>query len=259
MSIKYQVENGVAVLEFARPEKRNALTQEMYAALIRGLEAAEADESVGAIVITGQPGIFTAGNDLADFVEAPPEGEDIPARGFMSVLWQVEKPVVAAVTGPAVGVGATLLLHCDLVFIAEGATLSMPFVRLGLVPEFGSSLLLAQRIGYVKAAAALLLCDPIPADEAVRLGLANAALPAEEVLPHAVAQAARFNGLPPDGVRASKRLMRRVEAQLVEETIAAEFHVFNARLGGPEAREAVAAFFEKRAPDFRRARAEDGR
>lgn len=254
MTIVYQVNDGVAVLEIARPEKRNALTQPMYAALVEGLEAAAADDAVSAIVITGQPGIFTAGNDLADFATAPPAGVDIPARGFMTALIRADKPVVAAVTGPAVGIGVTLLLHCDLVFLAAGATLSMPFVSLGLVPEFASSLLLAQRIGHVRAAAALLLGDPITADEAVRLGLANAVLPGEKLLAHACAQAARFNTLPPEGVRASKRLMKRAQARLVEETVAEEFRVFYARLGGPEAREAVAAFFEKRAPDFARVR-----
>jgi enoyl-CoA hydratase/carnithine racemase len=254
MTIRYSVENGVALLEIARPEKRNALTQPMYAALAEGLESAGADDAVNAIVITGQPGIFTAGNDLADFVAAPPVGVDIPARGFMTALMRVDKPVVAAVTGPAVGIGVTLLLHCDLVFLAAGATLSMPFVSLGLVPEFASSLLLAQRIGHARAAAALLLGDPITADEAVRLGLANAVLPAGEVLAHACAQAARFNALPPEGVQASKRLMKRAQARLVEEAIAEEFKVFYGRLGGPEAREAVVAFFEKRAPDFARVR-----
>jgi len=256
MTIRYSVKNGVALLEMARPEKRNALTQPMYAALAEGLESAGADDSVNAIVIAGQPGIFTAGNDLADFAEAPPAGVDIPARGFMTALTRVEKPVIAAVTGPAIGIGVTLLLHCDLVFLAAGATLSMPFVSLGLVPEFGSSLLLAQRIGHARAAAALLLGDPITADEAVRLGLANAVLPGEKVLAHACAQAARFNALPPEGVRASKRLMKRAQARLVEETIAEEFKVFYARLGGPEAREAVVAFFEKRAPDFARIRSQ---
>jgi len=254
MTIRYSVENGVALLEIARPEKRNALTQPMYAALVAGLDAAAVNDSVNAIVVTGQPGIFTAGNDLADFVAAPPAGVDIPARGFMTALMQVDKPVVAAVTGPAIGIGVTLLLHCDLVFLAAGATLSMPFVSLGLVPEFASSLLLAQRIGHARAAAALLLGDPITADEAVRLGLANAVLPAGEVLAHACAQAARFNALPPEGVQASKRLMKRAQARLVEETIAEEFKVFYGRLGGPEAREAVVAFFEKRAPDFARVR-----
>lgn len=254
MTIRYSVENGLALLEIARPEKRNALTQPMYAALAEGLGSADADDAVNAIVITGQPGIFTAGNDLADFVAAPPAGVDIPARGFMTALTRVDKPVIAAVTGPAIGIGVTLLLHCDLVFLAAGATLSMPFVSLGLVPEFASSLLLAQRIGHARAAAALLLGDSITADEAVRLGLANAVLPEDEVLAHACAQAARFSALPPEGVRASKRLMKRAQARLVEETIAEEFRVFYGRLGGPEAREAVVAFFEKRAPDFARVR-----
>lgn len=254
MTIRYSVENGVALLEMARPEKRNALTQAMYAELANGLGSAMADETVRAIVIAGQPGIFTAGNELGDFVNAPPAGVDFPAFRFMKALLQVDKPVIAAVTGPAIGIGATMLLHCDLVYIAAGATLSMPFVNLGLVPEFASSLLLPLRLGHVRAAQKLLLGEPIPADEAVRLGLANAVLPADQVLAHARAEAERFNALPQEGVRASKRLMKRAQARLVEETIAEEFKVFGARLGSAEVREAVAAFFEKRAPDFTRVR-----
>ena len=252
MTTRYHVDNGVATLEMARPEKRNALTQEMYAGLADGLASAAADEAVRAVIITGQPGIFTAGNELADFVHAPPAGTDLPAFRFMKALAQADKPVIAAVTGPAVGIGVTMLLHCD--FVAAGATLSMPFVNLGLVPEFASSLLLPQRLGHVRAAEKLLLGEPMTADEAVHLGLANAVLPADQLLSHARAEAERFNGLPPDGVRASKRLMKQAQARLVEETIARELEVFGSRLGSAEVREAVTAFFEKRAPDFARGR-----
>lgn len=252
MTIRYHVNKGVALLEIARPEKRNALSQDMYAALAEGLESAEADPSVRAIVIAGQPGIFTAGNELADFLQPLPAGQDIAARRFMTALTRVDKPVIAAVTGPAVGIGVTLLLHCDLVYAAAGATLSMPFVKLGLVPEFASSLLLPLRLGHARAAEKLLLGESIPADEAVRLGLANAVLPADQVLAHALAEAERFNALPPQGVQASKRLMKRAQARLIEETIATELEVFGSRLGGPDVREAITAFFEKRAPDFTR-------
>ncbi len=254
MTTRYHVNHGVATLEMARPEKRNALTQEMYAGLADGLESAAADEAVRAIIITGQPGIFTAGNELADFAKPLPAGAEFPARRFMRALAQADKPVIAAVTGPAVGIGVTMLLHCDLVYVAAGATLSMPFVSLGLVPEFASSLLLPQRLGHVRAAGKLLLGEPMTADEAVHLGLANAVLPADQVLAHARAEAERFNGLPPDGVRASKRLMKRAQAKLIEETIAGELEVFGSRLGSAEVREAVTAFFEKRAPDFARVR-----
>jgi len=250
MTTRYHVNNGVATLEMARPEKRNALTQEMYAGLADGLESAADDEVVRAVIITGQPGIFTAGNELADFVNPLPAGVEFPARRFMKMLAQADKPVIAAVTGPAVGIGVTMLLHCDLVYVAAGATLSMPFVSLGLVPEFASSLLLPQRLGHVRAAEKLLLGEPMTADEAVHLGLANAVLPADQLLPHARAEAERFNGLPPDGVRASKRLIKHAQARLVEETIARELEVFGSRLGSAEVREAVSAFFEKRAPDF---------
>ena len=254
MSVRYRVDNGIAVLEMARPEKRNALTQEMYGQLADGLDSAMADAAVRAIIITGQPGIFTAGNELADFVNGPQAGADLPAFRFMRAMQHADKPVIAAVTGPAVGIGVTLLLHCDLVYMAAGATLSMPFVNLGLVPEFASSLLLPQRLGHVRAAEKLLLGEPIAANEALRLGLVNAVLPEAEVLPTARAVAERFNELPPDGVRASKRLMKRAQAKLIEQTIAEELAVFGSRLGSAEVREAVTAFFEKRAPDFKRAR-----
>lgn len=254
MTVAYHVKNGVAVLEMARPEKRNALTQEMYARLAERLDAAGADPAVQAIVITGQAGIFTAGNEVTEFLQALPAGQDIAARRFMTALTAVDKPVLAAVTGPAVGIGVTMLLHCDLVYVAAGATLSMPFVKLGLVPEFASSLLLPLRLGHARAAEKLLLGEPMSAEEAVRLGLANAVLPPNQVLAHARAEAERFNELPPEGVRASKRLMKQAQARLIEQTIAAELEVFGSRLGGPDVREAITAFFEKRAPDFRRAR-----
>lgn len=254
MTTRYHVNNGVAVLEMARPEKKNALTQEMYAGLAAGLESAAADDSVRAIIITGQPGIFTAGNELADFASALPPGTDLPAFRFMKALVQADKPVIAAVSGPAVGIGVTMLLHCDLVYVAAGATLSMPFVNLGLVPEFASSLLLPLRMGHARAAEKLLLGEPMSADEAVSLGLANAVLPADQLQAHARAEAERFNALPPESVRASKRLMKRAQRTLIDETIAEELKVFGSRLGNAEVREALAAFFEKRAPDFSRAR-----
>lgn len=254
MTVRYHVDQGVATLELARPEKKNALTLAMYAALADHLGAAAADDSVRAILITGQPGIFTAGNDLHDFLQSAGLTPDSPPIRFMLALARAEKPVVAAVTGAAVGIGVTLLLHCDLVYLAEDARLTMPFVSLGLVPEFASSLLVPLWAGQARAAEKILLGLPFGAQEALAMGLASAVLPATEVLPHARAMAARFNALPPGAVRESKRLLKRAQARQVEEAILEEARSFSGRLGGPEVREAVAAFFEKRAPDFSRAR-----
>jgi enoyl-CoA hydratase/carnithine racemase len=250
MSIKTATLNGVATIEIARPEKKNALTRDMYQAMADALRAAQADATVRAVLITGQPGIFTSGNDLGDFMQRPPQGMDSPVYQFMQALEAFEKPVVAAVTGAAVGIGTTLLLHCDFVYVSDEARLAMPFVSLGLVPEFASSLLVPQLMGHVKAAEKLLLGDPFTGAEAVEVGLANAVLPANEVVNHARRVAERFNGLPPGAVRDSKKLMRTSQRELVARTIAAEGELFGQRLRSPEAQEAFQAFFQKRRPDF---------
>ena len=253
MTILYRVEEGVATLEFSRPERRNALNQAMYEQLVRALEKAAADDDVRAVLITGQPGVFTAGNELTEFLEHPDAlAADAPVIRFMLALARFGKPVVAAVTGPAVGIGVTLLLHCDLVYVAAGTRLAMPFVKLGLVPEFAASLLVPMRAGHVRAAEMLLLGTPISAEEAVQMGLANMAVPEEQVIDVALEAARRFNALPAGAVAETKRLMKRARACLVEEAIREEAQSFGARLGGPEVREAVAAFFEKREPDFAR-------
>jgi enoyl-CoA hydratase/carnithine racemase len=168
----------------------------------------------------------------------------------MRALADCGKPVVAAVTGAAIGIGTTMLLHCDLVYVSDEARLAMPFVSLGLVPEYASSLLFSQRIGHVKAVEHLLLGDPFTGQMAVDMGIANGVLPAGEVVNHARRMAERFNALPPGAVRESKALMRRGQKALVLETIAAEGEIFAKRLRSPEAMEAFRAFFEKRKPDF---------
>jgi len=250
MSIKTATLNGVATIEIARPEKKNALTAAMYEAMAEALRAANSEPKVRAVLITGQPGVFTSGNDLEDFMARPPRDADAPVFQFMQALLACEKPVVAAVTGAAIGIGTTLLAHCDLVYVADDARLAMPFVALGLVPEFGSSLVMPQLMGKAKASAKLLLGDPMTGDEAVELGLANAVLPAAEVLNHARRMAERFNGLPPSAVRASKKLMRGPGLAELQRVIAEEAELFGQRLRSPEAIEAFQAFFLKRAPDF---------
>lgn len=252
MTIKTATHDGVATIEIARPEKKNALTVAMYEAIAEALVAAQADAAVRAVLVTGQPGIFTSGNDLEDFMQRQSlDDEGSPLLRFMRALMGCEKPVVAAVTGAAIGIGTTMLLHCDLVYVSDEARLAMPFVGLGLVPEFASSLLVPRLMGHARAAEKLLLGDPFTGAEAVEWGLANAVLPASEVLPHARRVAQRFNALPPGAVRDTKKLMRQgLPPDAVAQAIRAEVEVFGQRLRSPEAQEAFSAFFQKRKPDF---------
>ena len=254
MSIKTATLNGVATIEIARPEKKNALTVAMYEAMRDALVAAKADNAVRAVLITGQPGIFTSGNDIEDFMTRAPgqgsEAMDSPVFQFMRALLDCDKPVVAAVTGAAIGIGTTMLLHCDFVYVGDEARLAMPFVALGLVPEFASSLVVPQLMGHRRAAEKLLLGDPFTPEQAVECGIANAVLPTGEVVNHARRIAERFNQLPPGAVRQAKTLMRAPQIELTLKTIRSEGEIFAARLKSPEAMEAFQAFFQKRKPDF---------
>lgn len=250
MSIKTATVNGVLTIEIARPEKKNALTRAMYQGMADALVGANEDKSVRAVLIQGQPQIFTSGNDIEDFMASPPRDEDAPVFQFMRALLGCEKPVIAAVNGAAIGIGTTLLLHCDFVYVADDSRLAMPFVGLGLVPEFGSSLVVPRLMGHVKAAEKLLLGDPFTGAEAVECGIANAVLPAGEVVNQARRVAERFNNLAPSAVRESKRLMRAPQAEQLEAVIRQEAEIFGARLRSPEAMEAFQAFFQKRQPDF---------
>jgi enoyl-CoA hydratase/carnithine racemase len=250
VNIRAETLRGVRTLEIDRPEKKNALTFAMYDALTDLVKAAGVDPSIRAVLITGRPGIFTSGNDLQDFAEHPPSSDDSSVVRFMRALLACEKPVVAAVTGTAVGIGVTMLLHCDLVYVSEDARMSLPFVTLALVPEFAVSLLLPRLIGHVQAAERLLLGEPFTGAEAVAMGIANASLPAADVLPHARSMAERFNALPPDAVREAKRLMRAPMKESIANAIEAENTAFYQRLRSPEAKEAFEAFLQKRAPDF---------
>ena len=254
MSIKTAILNGVATIEIARPEKKNALTVAMYQAMTEALAAAKTDPAVRAVLITGQPGIFTSGNDIEDFMSRAPgqgsEAMDSPVFLFMRALLDCDKPVVAAVTGAAIGIGTTLLLHCDFVYVSDEARLAMPFVSLGLVPEFASSLVVPQLMGHRRAAEKLLLGDPFTPEQAVDCGIANAVLPAAEVVAHARRIAERFNQLPPGAVRQAKQLLRAPQQAEILKTIRSEGEIFATRLRSPEAIEAFQAFFQKRKPDF---------
>jgi enoyl-CoA hydratase/carnithine racemase len=250
MSIKTAVLNGVATIEIARPEKKNALTQAMYQAMADAINAAQADGTVRAVLITGQPGIFTSGNDIEDFMQRPPQGLDSPVFQFMKALVGSDKPVIAAVTGAAIGIGTTMLLHCDFVYVSDESRLAMPFVGLGLVPEFASSLVVPALMGPRRAAEKLLLGDPFTGEQAVECGIANAVLPASEVVNHARRVAERFNALPPGAVRDSKRLMHGRGREAIMAAVEEEAQIFGQRLRSPEAMEAFQAFFQKRQPDF---------
>jgi len=252
MSIRTATLNGVATIEIARPEKKNAITGAMYMQLAAAFDAAREDKAVRAVLLTGQPGIFTSGNDIDDFVKRPPSLAEAPSFAFMKALMGCDKPVIAAVTGAAIGIGTTMLLHCDFVFVSDEARLAMPFVSLGLVPEFASSLIVPRLMGNVRAAEKLLLGEPFTGADAVECGIANAVLPAAEVVRHARRIAERFNALPPGAVQETKRLLHRSRSALLIERIGVENQAFGARLQSPEAKEAFSAFFEKRKPDFSR-------
>ncbi len=250
MSIKTHIANGVFTIEIARPEKKNALTAAMYADMAAALVTAKAEQAVRAVIITGQPGIFTSGNDLEDFMNRPPQGMESPVFAFMRALIGCDKPVLVAVTGAAIGIGTTMLMHCDFVYAADTARFAMPFTSLGLVSEFASSMLVPQRVGHHKAAEMLLLGEPFSAADALEARIINGVLPESEVLAHTRRIAERFNALPPGAVRDTKKLMRRADTERVLDLIKTEGEVFGARLQSPEAKEAFSAFFEKRKPDF---------
>ncbi len=244
-----QIAGGVMTLTFNRPDKKNALTSEMYAALADGFAAAEADPAVRVILLTGAGGAFTAGNDLQDFLARPPVGDEAPVSRFLRALATATKPLVAAVSGVAVGVGTTMLLHCDLVYAGESARLSLPFTSLALVPEAGSSLLLPRLVGHQKAAELFMLGEPIDGRTAKEIGLVaevfnDAALP-DEVR----ARVAKLAAKAPEALRLTKQLMKAPKTSVAEQ-MAAEGAIFRERLHSAEAREAFTAFMEKRAPRF---------
>lgn len=252
MTIRARVQDAIACIELARPERKNAITAEMYGQLAEALAGAAGDDAVRAIVLHGAPTVFCAGNDIQDFLERPPLSEASTAVQFMNALAGQEKPVIAAVNGAAVGIGATLLMHCDLVYCADDAMFSMPFVSLGLCPEFASSLLVPLAAGYHKAAEKLLFGEPISAEEALEMGLVNRLLPPGEVLEYAMRQARRFRALAPVAVRETKRLLKAGWRVAVQQAMGRELETFRQLLVSPQSREALSAFLDRRKPDFAR-------
>lgn len=251
MEISTSKADGIFTIEFNRPEKKNAITAAMYQAMADGLKEAEADSEVRVIIFCGKPEIFTAGNDLEDFMKNPPKSNESPVYQFMYNLSHAVKPVVAVVSGAAVGIGTTMLLHCDLVYAADNAKFSMPFSQLGLCPEFSSSILLPQLAGYQRAAEKLMLGEPFLAEEAREMGLVNKVLPLGDLPAFAQAQAAKLAALPASSIRATKRLMKDNQTATIDAKMAEESKYFGEMLTAPEAREAFMAFFQKRKPDFK--------
>ncbi len=248
--IRLEKADGVLTLVMARPEKKNALTDGMYKTLADALEASNDDSDVRAIVIRAEGDMFTAGNDLGEFA-ATNAGGDIGPRNvgrFIHAIATAAKPVVAAVQGRAVGVGATMLLHCDLVVLADNALLSTPFVGLALVPEAASSLLLPARIGHARAFSMFALGEAVGAQDALAWGLANRVVPLDQLAATAENIARRLAGQPLGAVLATKRLMR--DAAEIVQHMNTEGAVFARQLASPEAKEAFTAFAERRAPDF---------
>jgi enoyl-CoA hydratase/carnithine racemase len=252
MDILTQVRDGVMAIEFNRPQKKNALTGEMYGLLNDALNMAEADDAVRAVLFHGKPDLFTAGNDLEDFVKRPPLGDDTPVFRFMRAVSQAKKPLVGAVTGPAVGIGTTLLLHCEIVIAGDNARFSLPFTQLGLVPEFASSYVLPWIAGYQRAAELLLLGEPFGPEKAREAGFVTRIVPAAEAIETGWEAARKLARLPAKSLRVTKALMKAGHAAAIEAQIATEGAHFQQMLTEPAAREAFSAFLEKRKPDFSR-------
>jgi enoyl-CoA hydratase/carnithine racemase len=243
-------ERGVTTVTLNRLDRKNSITAQMYGAMADALAAAAADAAVRVLVFQGHETVFSAGNDIGDFLNQPPATQDSPVFRFLRGLATFEKPLLAAVCGPAVGVGTTMLFHCDLVYAGDNAAFSMPFVNLGLCPEAASSLLVPRMLGYHRAAEALLLGEPFMAEAALEVGLVNRVVPPTEANGVAQAAAQKLAAKPLSSLIETKRLMKRGQQQTVLEQMAAEGEVFARLLAAPAAREAFGAFMEKRKPDF---------
>ena len=250
--ILIDVVDAVRRVQLNRPDKKNAITAAMYDRLATALRTSNDDAGTRVVLLTGAGDTFTAGNDVRDFLEHPPQAADSPAFRFMRAITSLEKPLVAAVHGAAIGIGTTMLFHCDLVYAAEGTRFQMPFVNLGLVPELGSSLTVPALVGHQRASALLLLGQPFDAQAACAMGLVNEVVKADELVDRAMAVAQALAVHPPTAVRLTKALLKRNAAQALDRTLGEEAALFVQRLVSPEAKEAFSAFLEKRKPDFSR-------
>jgi len=250
--ITQHLSDGVMTLTFDRRDRKNSITSAMYADLADALDGASTLDAVRVVVFQGHETVFSAGNDIADFLDSPPSGAGSPVYRFLTGIASFPKPLIAAVCGPAVGIGTTMLLHCDLVYAGDNAVFSLPFVDLGLCPEAAASLLLPQLLGYHRAAGALLLGEPITADAALAAGLVNRIVTPQEAGPLAHSQARKLAAKPIRSLIETKRLMKMGQAQQVARQMTEEGASFEHMLREPAAREAFTAFMEKRRPDFSR-------
>jgi enoyl-CoA hydratase/carnithine racemase len=241
---------GVMTITFNRLDKKNSITSSMYAAMADAVAQAGTDPSVRVVVFQGHESIFSAGNDIGDFLNQPPTTQESPVFRFLRGIATFEKPLLAAVAGPAVGIGTTMLFHCDLVYAGDNAAFSMPFVNLGLCPEAASSLLAPRMFGYHRAAEALLMGEPFFAEAAQEVGLVNRVVPPTEVNGYAQAQARKLAAKPLTSLIATKRLMKGGDQQAVLQKMDEEGRDFGRMLREPAAKEAFGAFMEKRKPDF---------
>jgi len=244
------IDAGVMTITFNRLDKKNSITSSMYAAMADAVTQAAADPAVRVVLFQGHESIFSAGNDIGDFLNQPPSTQESPVFRFLRGIATFEKPLLAAVAGPAVGIGTTMLFHCDLVYAGDNAAFSMPFVNLGLCPEAASSLLAPRMFGYHRAAEALLMGEPFFAEAAQEVGLVNRVVPPTEVNGYAQAQARKLAGKPLSSLIETKRLMKGGYQQEVLAKMDEEGQSFGRMLREPAAREAFGAFMEKRKPDF---------
>jgi enoyl-CoA hydratase/carnithine racemase len=249
-TIRVQGDGHILHIQINRPEKKNALTQAMYAEMADGLARAETEPGVRVVVLSGTESVFSAGNDISDFLTAFSMDAQSPVVRFLTTLAHFPKAVVAAVNGPAMGIGTTMLLHCDLVYSGRGARYQLPFVNLGLVPEAASSLILPATLGHRRAAALLMLGDPFDAETALGLGIVNGVVEDEAVMETALRAATALAEKPPAALRLTKSLMRQWQMEGVERALAVESGLFAQQLRGPEAQEALSAFMERRKPNF---------
>lgn len=252
--ILVHTEAGVRTITLNRVEKKNSITQAMYAAMAAALTSAVDNADVRVVVLQGDATVFSAGNDIGDFLARQTGNDGLPQQSpvfqFLHALADFPKPLIAAVAGPAVGIGTTMLLHCDLVYAGDNAAFSMPFVNLGLCPEAASSLLLPRLMGYQRAAEALLLGEPFMAEAALEVGLVNRVVPPTEVNGVAQAQAAKLAAKPLSALVETKRLMKGGQRDEVKAKMAEEGQSFGSMLTQPAALEAFTAFMEKRKPNF---------
>ncbi|MEM1306666.1 MAG: crotonase/enoyl-CoA hydratase family protein [Pseudomonadota bacterium] len=253
--LTFERRDAASIVRFARPEKKNALKSFMYTAIAETMAEAECDPAVTAHVFIGSEGVFTAGNDITEFADRANGDTALSGhvQNFIRSLPNIKKPMIAAVDGLAVGIGTTLLMHCDLVYATPTASLRTPFANLGLVPEAGSSLIAPRLMGHARAFELLVLGQPFDAETAQAAGLINRIVPAEELEQTALAAVAQLAAKPPEALAKSRALLRG-SADEIAARIDHEIGIFTERLASPEAREAFAAFFEKRAPDFSKTR-----